>query len=99
MSLITHINYKNLDGLIYCCLRNRVVELNRQQEEQFCQGCKMFGGMTQDQEGVRCNWEDMRNVSDPHIVYDPVHEFNKNQKRSIIVSTDHLATLTSYCLG
>jgi hypothetical protein len=37
----------------------------------------------------------LRNVSDPHIVHDPVREFIKNQTR--IVPPDHLITLTSFC--
>ncbi|MDF2958446.1 MAG: hypothetical protein K0S39_181 [Paenibacillus sp.] len=94
MSIITHINYKDQNGHIYCCLRNKVVELNQQQQEQFCNGCKMFGG-TADGKGVICIWEDLRNVSDPHIVHDPVREFIKNQTR--IVPPDHLITLTSFC--
>ncbi|MFD0679181.1 MULTISPECIES: hypothetical protein [unclassified Paenibacillus] len=97
MNLVTHNNYKNQDGHIYCCLRNKVVELNKQQEEQFCQGCKMFGGMIAGGQGVTCVWEDLRNVNQPHVVYDPIHEFNKNQKRYI--TSDFLITLSAASLG
>lgn len=93
MNLVTHTNYKNQDGHIYCCLRNKVVELNQQQQEQFCQGCKMFGGMVGDGQGVNCIWEDLRNVSNPHIAHDPIREFNKNQTRYI--TTDFLITFSS----
>ncbi|WP_246079467.1 hypothetical protein [Paenibacillus piri] len=85
-------NFKNKDGLIYCCLRNKVVELDQQQHEQFCQGCKMYGGDA-DGRGVTCVWEELRNVGNPHIVHDPVQEFNRNQKRTIAIAPDDLISL------
>ncbi len=43
---INHVNYANEIGNVYCCLRNKVVELNQFQIDNFCSGCKMFkGGM------------------------------------------------------
>jgi hypothetical protein len=94
MSLITHVNYMDQDGQIYCCLRNRVVKLDQQQQEQFCSGCKMFAGLASGQ-GVECAWEDMRNVSEPHIVTDPNREFITNQTR--VVSLDSVVALNSFC--
>lgn len=82
MKLVTHMNYKDRDGQIYCCLRNKVVKLDDVQREQFCQVCKMFAGPAKDQ-GVECVWEDMRNVGDLHVVYEPIREFSMNQTRAI----------------
>jgi hypothetical protein len=94
MRTVTHFNYKDQNGQIYCCLRNKVVELNQQQLQQFCQGCKMFGG-TGDGSGVTCTWDDLRNVSDPHHVHDPHKEFLSNQTR--VIQPNYLITLTSLC--
>lgn len=41
---INHVNYANEIGNVYCCLRNKVVELNQFQIDNFCSGCKMFKG-------------------------------------------------------
>jgi hypothetical protein len=82
MEIINHINYTDQNDHIYCCLRNRVVKLNQQQQEQFCQGCKMFAG-TADGRGVECAWEDVRSISNPHIVADPAREFISNQRRYV----------------
>ncbi|WP_254776855.1 hypothetical protein [Paenibacillus sp. yr247] len=87
-------NYKDQDEQIYCCLRNKVVKLNDVQREQFCQSCKMFAGTAKEQ-GAECVWEDMRNVSDPHVVHDPVREFILNQTRAI--TPDSFIALASFC--
>jgi hypothetical protein len=94
LRIVTHVNYTDQDGQIYCCLRNKIVKLDQLQREQFCQGCKMFGG-TANGQGVECVWEDMRNVSEPHIVHDPVSEFIMNQTRA--VTSDSLVSMASVC--
>lgn len=93
MRLVTHMNYKDQDGQIYCCMRNKVVQLDDVQK-QFCQDCRMFAGTAKEQ-GVKCVWDDMRNVSDPHIVRDPVHEFIMNQTRTI--TPDNFIAQASFC--
>lgn len=91
MSVITHINYTDQDGQIYCCLRNKVVKLDEEQTARFCQGCKMYAGDAGGK-GVSCVWEDVRRVAEPHVVTDPVMEFIKNQTRS--VGTNYLMDTT-----
>ncbi|PZE20708.1 hypothetical protein CBW46_011065 [Paenibacillus xerothermodurans] len=83
MRLVTHVNYADPDGQIYCCLRNKLVKLDEFQMERFCYGCKMFAGTAKGR-GVECIWADMRNVSEPHLVHDPVREFAMNQIRAIV---------------
>jgi hypothetical protein len=80
--MITHLNYKNSNDEIYCCLRNKVVKLDAVQTEQFCNGCKMYGGDA-DGQGVACVWEDVRDVSNPHAVDNPLIEFASNQVRQV----------------
>jgi hypothetical protein len=82
MPMISHYNYRNSDNEIYCCLRNKIVALDNDQMEQFCNGCKMYDGDAGDQ-GVSCVWEDSRNVSNPHIVHNPLVEFASNQIRQV----------------
>src|SRR4051812_11291961 len=84
MAQITHVNVCNAVNEIYCCLRNKIVMLDAQQKEQFCKGCKMFTGNAPGYErGVSCVWEDLRIVSNPHVVLDPHEEFNQNQIRQV----------------
>lgn len=84
MAMITHVNVCNTVNEIYCCLRNKVVKLDAQQKEQFCNGCKMFaGGAVGYDHGVSCTWEDLRTVSNPHVVLDPAQEFKHNQIRQV----------------
>jgi hypothetical protein len=75
-------NYCNEKDEIYCCLRNKVVKLDQLQLERFCQSCKMFGGTLQGG-GVVCIWDDSRDVSNPHDVYDPQEEFLHNQVKQV----------------
>jgi molybdenum cofactor biosynthesis enzyme MoaA len=94
MRLVTHVNYTDQDGQIYCCLRNKVVKLDAVQHKRFCEGCKMFAGTAKGR-GVECVWQDMRNVSEPHIVDDPIGEYIMNQTRA--VTPDSWITTVSYC--
>jgi hypothetical protein len=96
MQLTNHINYMDSDGHIYCCLRNKLVKLDQQQEERFCHGCKMFAGFVSGG-GVECAWEDLRRVNNPHIIVDPVQEFISNQRR--IVPPEAMAKMATYCTG
>jgi len=80
--MIRHINLKNTNGEVYCCLRNKVVSLNEEQMSRFCRGCPMFAG-TAEGKGVECVWEDVRDVSNPLVVHDPVREFISNQHRKV----------------
>jgi hypothetical protein len=82
MPIITHYNYEDQNNEIYCCLRNRIVELNQLQTEQFCKGCKMHVGDAGGK-GVACAWKDIREVSNPHIVTHPYTEFASNQIRQV----------------
>ncbi|TBL80690.1 hypothetical protein [Paenibacillus thalictri] len=82
MTPTKHINLRNKDGLVYCCLRNKVVQLDDQQERQFCSQCKMYAGPA-DGQGVECIWEDMRDIGSPYTAVDPYEEFKQNQKRKI----------------
>lgn len=82
MPNVNHINYADANGNVYCCLRNKVVQLDETQFTSYCFGCKMFGGTAQGQ-GVECFWDDARQVNNPHIVNDPIGEFNHNQTRKI----------------
>lgn len=82
MQKTNHINYSTDQQEVYCCLRNRVVQLTEEHKQDFCGGCKMFNGFA-DGEGVECLWEDIRNVSNPHIVIDPYKEWSSNQSRKV----------------
>ncbi|MNI04896.1 hypothetical protein D3C73_578340 [compost metagenome] len=82
MTLITHMNHVNLKNEVYCCLRNKVVELDPTQKGQFCNGCKMYAGDAGGK-GVACVWEDMRDVNNPHTVLNPIAEFASNQLRQV----------------
>ncbi len=85
MALITHMNICNADQEIYCCLRNKIVKLDIQQQEQFCSSCKMLAVYTDGRagHGVTCIWEDLRDVSNPHYALDPLEEFIHNQIRQV----------------
>ncbi|MFB7816230.1 hypothetical protein ACFC0X_18900 [Paenibacillus chitinolyticus] len=82
MTPIHHINYRNEHNEVYCCLRNKVVELDDRQKNDFCSGCQMFAGFAGGK-GVECEWEDMRDVPNPMRVFDPMKEFMSNQIRKI----------------
>ncbi|SEC57355.1 hypothetical protein [Paenibacillus sp. GP183] len=91
MPMISHYNYRSSENEIYCCLRNKIVALDRNQVEQFCSGCKMYEGEA-DGKGVTCSWDDSRNVSNPHIVQDPLLEFASNQTRQVgLVDSSYLS--------
>jgi hypothetical protein len=92
--MITHYNYVNHNNEIYCCLRNRIIELNQTQSEQFCKGCKMFAGDA-DGKGVACAWEDSREVNNPHIATHPLTEFASNQIRQVRWAGESFLTCTS----
>ena len=84
MALIPHVNVCNADQEIYCCLRNKIVKLDANQRAQFCSSCKMFAGEADGYEhGVTCVWEDLRDISNPHIVQDPLEEFIQNQIKQV----------------
>ncbi|TVY06716.1 hypothetical protein [Paenibacillus cremeus] len=80
MPFVTHVNHVTKYGSIYCCLRNKVVPLNDYQISHYCSGCKMNQGVEQGDK-VQCYWNDVRNISNPHIVYDPQTEFKRMQAR------------------
>ncbi|MBD0383641.1 hypothetical protein [Paenibacillus sedimenti] len=84
MALIPHINVCNDDNEIYCCLRNKIVKLDAQQQEQFCSGCKMYAGDAEGYaQGVTCIWEDLRDIGNPHVALDPLEEFVRNQIKQV----------------
>ncbi|MCS7460226.1 hypothetical protein N0M98_08735 [Paenibacillus doosanensis] len=85
MAFVDHMNYANAAGNVYCCLRNKVVSLDDAQLKTYCQGCKMFRG-AEPGKSVQCYWNDSRDVSDPHIVYEPQLEFKSMQKRKLRIS-------------
>ncbi|CAG7646248.1 hypothetical protein ACFQI7_23490 [Paenibacillus allorhizosphaerae] len=89
MKPVLHINMADEGGKVYCCLRNRVVNLNEAQKTKYCSGCGMFAGFAGDL-GVECLWEDVRLVNDPHIAADPMAEFTSNQIKP--VPADYLST-------
>ncbi|GIP35415.1 hypothetical protein [Paenibacillus sp. J2TS4] len=80
MPQINHIHYATDKGEVYCCLRNRVVRLDEDHRSRFCSSCKMYNGDAGGR-GVECLWDDLRDVSDPHLVTDPHKEWAANQKR------------------
>jgi hypothetical protein len=82
MPIIRHHNYCNESGEIYCCLRNRVVQLDDEQLQRFCQGCGMFAGTMPDV-GISCDWDDFGDVADPHHALDPWIEYKRNQMRQV----------------
>lgn len=81
MAYINHVNVKDADGQVYCCMRNKVVQFNKEQLSKYCVGCKMFGG-TAKGKGVECFWDDMRG-EELMVVTDPVQELVYNQSRSV----------------
>lgn len=90
MRQIRHINLADENSRVYCCLRNKVVKLDEEQKKGFCGSCRMYAGDAEGQ-GVECIWEDMRPVSNPHMVRNPGAELLSNQMKQI-ANTDHLAT-------
>ncbi|TVY06856.1 hypothetical protein [Paenibacillus cremeus] len=82
MAQVLHINIADTAGCVYCCLRNKVVQLDQEQKENYCQGCGMFAGFA-DGLGVECLWIDMRPVNNPHVVTEPLKEFTSNQLKQI----------------
>ncbi|WP_284644157.1 hypothetical protein [Paenibacillus silviterrae] len=82
MRNIRHVNLADQQGRVYCCLRNRVVDLDDAQKERFCSSCIMYAGDAQGL-GVECEWEDARAVEDPHTVTDPQEEWRSNQVKQI----------------
>lgn len=86
MTYINHINLKNEDGQVYCCMRNRVVEFDKDQLLTYCVSCKMFGGTARGQ-GVECFWDDMRGRGmDLMVITDPQHELTQLQSRKINIT-------------
>lgn len=88
MKKTNHINYATSEQEVYCCLRNRVVQLDASHTTKYCQGCKMYGGNA-DGEGVECIWEDVRDVPNPYVVTDPHAEWISTQKRSVATPHDY----------
>lgn len=82
MKRINHINLKNVEDQVYCCLRNKIVDLTEQHLVQYCHGCQMFAGTAQGK-GIECSWNDARHVSNPHIVLDPHVECRENQMKQV----------------
>lgn len=82
MTKILHHNVRSEQNEVYCCMRNRVVKLDEQQLEQFCRVCRMFAGELAEG-GVACEWDDPRNVSNPHLASDPWEEFMRNQEKQV----------------
>lgn len=85
MALITHMNYANEEGNVYCCLRNKVVPLNHLHTLNYCASCPMFKGLYNRK--VNCRWEDLRNLEDPHAVIDPYLEYRSMQQRKVETRT------------
>ncbi len=75
MKKVNHINNMDSENRVYCRLLNKVVELGATHTRDYCSGCKMFAGSAQGR-GVECEWEDHRDVSNPHVVNNPIIEFN-----------------------
>ena len=92
MAQIKHINIADESGQVYCCLRNKVVKLDKEQKKGFCGSCRMYAGDAGGQ-GVECVWEDLRHVQNPYVVRNPVAELLSNQTKQIGNSNDHLSTL------
>ncbi|MFE5323935.1 hypothetical protein ACFQ88_35195 [Paenibacillus sp. NPDC056579] len=84
MTYINHVHYANMQGNVYCCLRNKIVPLNESQIKDYCQGCTMFRG-GEAGKSVQCYWNDVRDVQDPHEVYEPQMEFKSMQKRKFLL--------------
>jgi hypothetical protein len=82
MAIISHINLADANNEIYCCLRNRVVNLDEAHLKQYCSGCKMFGGEAEGS-GVECVWEDQRPIESPYFAVDAQREWLANQKRKV----------------
>lgn len=83
MASTNHINIPDKDGLIYCCMRNKVVSLNAIQKKHYCSSCKMYNGDAKGA-GVECLWEDMREAARKEIIVtSPNEEYASNQKRII----------------
>lgn len=85
MAWITHMNYTNEEGNIYCCLRNKVVPLNQLQTLSYCSSCAMFKGLYHRK--VNCRWEDPRSLEDPHAIIDPYLEYRSMQQRKVDTKT------------
>ncbi|WP_438445936.1 hypothetical protein [Gorillibacterium sp. sgz5001074] len=81
MAWITHMNYTNEEGNVYCCLRNKVVPLNPAQTLLYCSSCTMFKGLYKKK--VNCRWQDPRDLQDPHAILDPYLEYRSMQQRSV----------------
>lgn len=83
MPIMNHVNIPDKEGHIYCCLRNRVVNLNSKQQKHYCSSCKMYNGNANGT-GVECLWDDMREASGTEIIVTkPNEEYANNQKRKV----------------
>ncbi|OXM85947.1 hypothetical protein [Paenibacillus rigui] len=85
MSYVNHLNYANKNGNVYCCLRNKIVQLGEEQVSNYCRGCTMFNGVDAQYTHVQCFWNDSREPQDEevHVVHDPQLEFMSMQSRDI----------------
>lgn len=82
MAFVTHINYVNQNGEIYCCLRNKIIPLNEMQFNLYCSSCRMNEGGEPGKK-VICTWSDQREIANPYIAHDPEYEFKYFQKREV----------------
>lgn len=85
MSYVNHLNVANKNGNVYCCLRNKIVQLGEMQVTNYCLGCTMFKGLEESYKSVQCVWNDPRDLKDEdvYVVLDPQLEFMSMQSRDI----------------
>jgi len=85
MLYVNHLNIANKSENVYCCLRNKIVQLGEPQVSKYCSGCSMFNGLEENYKSVRCLWNDWRHTQDDedYVVLDPQLEFMSMQSRDI----------------
>lgn len=67
---INHINIANSEGEVYCRLLDKIVTLDENHQKNYCGKCKMYAGSAQGN-GVECEWDDVRDLPNPSVVYNP----------------------------
>lgn len=84
MPFVNHVNIADGKGQVYCCLRNRVVDLTKEHRQTYCGCCKMFNGDA-DGQGVECLWDDALAAQDEIIARNPYQEWVLQQMKHTIL--------------
>lgn len=99
MTMVNHQNIANEKNQVYCCLRNKIVQADIEQQMRFCAGCQMYQGNAGGA-GIECRWEDLRTTAPLVIIHDPVAEcvFNQSKLVSVYVAAAADSDWSALCI-